>query len=316
VGCRAAPEDRSVDLQEQLQRPIIVGYDGSDGSKDALALAGVLSALTGAEVIALSVVTLAPTEAPWVELERMLLDEAEQLASEALAGLATVPRAKAIHACAPSPAREINKVAASEEAGMIVLGSTHRGALGRVFPGSVAERLLSGAPCPVAVAPRGYAENDDGLSTILVAYDGTEESEVALSGAELLALPARAALRIVSVANPETARVAVPGASGWAGVVTLKEGVEEECRRVTRRLDQRVEEIDNRLAAEGVVVRDTDPAVVLADASADADLLVMGSRGYGPMGSLLLGGVSLKLMRKAACPVIVMTRPHLEGGDS
>ena len=48
------------------------------------------------------------------------------------------------------------------------------------------------------------------------------------------------------------------------------------------------------------------PADALAAASADLDLLVCGSRGYGPLRTLLLGGTSHALVRKAACPVLVV----------
>jgi nucleotide-binding universal stress UspA family protein len=46
----------------------------------------------------------------------------------------------------------------------------------------------------------------------------------------------------------------------------------------------------------------------LAAASAEIDLLVCGSRGYGPLRSVLVGGVSDRLTRQAPCPVIVVPR--------
>jgi nucleotide-binding universal stress UspA family protein len=49
-----------------------------------------------------------------------------------------------------------------------------------------------------------------------------------------------------------------------------------------------------------------DPAEALAAASADVGLLVCGSRGYGPIRTLVLGGTSHALVRKAACPVLVV----------
>jgi nucleotide-binding universal stress UspA family protein len=48
--------------------------------------------------------------------------------------------------------------------------------------------------------------------------------------------------------------------------------------------------------------------VALEQFSHDVDLLVCGSRGYGPIGSVLLGGVSRRLLHRAACPVIVVPR--------
>jgi nucleotide-binding universal stress UspA family protein len=47
---------------------------------------------------------------------------------------------------------------------------------------------------------------------------------------------------------------------------------------------------------------------VLADQAADADLLVTGSRGYGPLRRVLIGSVSTPLMHSAPCPVMVVPR--------
>ena len=58
-----------------------------------------------------------------------------------------------------------------------------------------------------------------------------------------------------------------------------------------------------------------NPAHVLADASEGLDLLFMGSRGYGPMHAVMVGGVSGRLVREAACPVIVFPRSAGDGDD-
>jgi nucleotide-binding universal stress UspA family protein len=57
-----------------------------------------------------------------------------------------------------------------------------------------------------------------------------------------------------------------------------------------------------------------EPASILSEASEDLDLLVLGSRGYGPMRSVLVGGVAGRVVRDAACPVIVLPRTaaHVE----
>ena len=65
-----------------------------------------------------------------------------------------------------------------------MIGSSRRGGVGRVFAGTTAERLLHGAPCPVAVAPRGFHALEPGdLGTIAVGYDGSVEARAALVGA-------------------------------------------------------------------------------------------------------------------------------------
>jgi|SRR3954452_18243897 nucleotide-binding universal stress UspA family protein len=51
-----------------------------------------------------------------------------------------------------------------------------------------------------------------------------------------------------------------------------------------------------------------DPAVELANLSRDLDLLVCGPRGRGPLRAVLLGSVTERLLRSAACPVVIVPR--------
>jgi nucleotide-binding universal stress UspA family protein len=53
---------------------------------------------------------------------------------------------------------------------------------------------------------------------------------------------------------------------------------------------------------------DGDPEAVLAEQTKSVDLMIVGSRGYGPHRAVLLGSVSGRLVRDAACPVIVLPR--------
>jgi nucleotide-binding universal stress UspA family protein len=55
-------------------------------------------------------------------------------------------------------------------------------------------------------------------------------------------------------------------------------------------------------------ILDGDPPAALAEASSDLELLVCGSRGFGPLRTLLLGGTSHALVRRAGCPVLVVPR--------
>ena len=63
------------------------------------------------------------------------------------------------------------------------------------------------------------------------------------------------------------------------------------------------------LATITVAEGEGDPAEMLAERSHELDLLVVGSRGYGPVRQVLIGGVSAELMRRAACPVLIVPRP-------
>ena len=184
-----------------------------------------------------------------------------------------------------SPAKALHDVAEAEHAEAIVLGSTHRGALGRIMPGSVGERLLDGAPCSVVVAPRGFARGEHfGLGVIGVAYDGSEESRIALAQGARLAASLGGTLRLIRAEQDDASR--------------------DDARRS---VEQEAASIGEGADVEAVLV-DGGAAAALADQGIELDLLVIGSRGYGPLRRTLLGGVSAEVMRIAPCPVWVTPR--------
>ena len=121
--------------------------------------------------------------------------------ADVIAGGPDGERAEALQSS--SPARGLHDLAEREQADLIIVGSSERGALGRLTAGSTAHSLLSGAPCAVAVAPAGYAERpEQRLETIGVAYDGRPESDVALESAIDLARSAGARVHLVTLAYP------------------------------------------------------------------------------------------------------------------
>ncbi|MFN8163343.1 MAG: universal stress protein [Solirubrobacterales bacterium] len=276
---------------------LLVGYDGSDGGRDALELTRVLGALTGAEALVITVLPFGPLPITYALLGDEEASETEPLFEEArelLSGLEVETRAFG----GGSPAGVMNDIAEREKVDMAVVGSPHRGAIGRALIGSVAEGLLHGAPCAVVAAPRGYAgERHEPFQLVAVAYDGTPESKLALRRAEELALSAKAKIRVLTVSAPP---VAVPGVVGYTPTIP------PDADQIVK---EAVKSIDRELEAEGRELTGV-PAVALAEACEDGvDLLVAGSRHYGPMARALLGSVSSQLIHKAPCPVLVVPRP-------
>lgn len=277
---------------------ILVGYDGSDGGRDALELTRVLAEATGASVLVTTVLPYGPLPIPYELLEEEEGERARPLTEEAkqrLGDLEVETRAFG----GGTPAGVINDLAEREEIDTIVVGSPHRGPIGRTLIGSVADGLLHGAPCEVIVASRGYATEKHGpLRTIAVAYDDTPEAKVALKRAEEIALATRATIAVYTVSAPPTA---VPGASGYTPAVHPEAGP-----IVTRT----VKAVDERLAATGRALQGV-PGQVIVEACEEvgADLLIAGSRGYGPVPRVLLGSVSTHLAHHAPCPVLVVPRP-------
>ncbi len=273
---------------------LLVGFDGSDGGRDALELARVACAQAGGSIVVVAV--LFGDTTPIDPGERA--DEVEPLfaeAREALAGLEVETRAHS----GVSPAGVLTVMAEEEDFDAIVVGSPHRGPVGRVLIGSVARSLLTGAPCEVFVAPHGYAGDPHvNFGTIAVGYDGSPESKQALRRAEELALAANSKLRLITAVSMPAY---VPGPVGYAPTPVPPE--------VDELQHQAVESIDPKLGVEQRRGDGSAGSVLVRECEDGVDLLVLGSRGYGPLTRVLLGSVSRRAAQEAPCPVLVVPRP-------
>lgn len=279
---------------------LLVGYDGSDGGRDALELGRVLASETEGSIVVATVLFGGPLPLELAHLEKHEAEVAEPLFEEAravLAGLAVETHAYG----GGSPAAILTQLAEDEEEGFdaIVLGSPHRGPVGRVLIGSVARNLLDGGPREVFVAPRGYAdERHDPPRTIAVGYDGGPEAKAALRSAEELAKHSNATLRLITAVSIP---VFVPGAVGYTPT-PIPLHAEELQSEAAASVDRTLAVEEHRMDGQA------GPALVRA-AEEGVDLLVLGSRGYGPIARALLGSVSHHAIQNAPCPVLVVPRP-------
>jgi nucleotide-binding universal stress UspA family protein len=209
---------------------------------------------------------------------------------------------KVVHVEKGSPADALQALAERGKADLIVLGSTQRAAFGSVAPGSVAEQLLHGASCRLVIAPKGYAQEDhseDRLRVVAVGYDGMAESQAALDEAATLARKFGASMRVIGVIT-EVPGVAPPAAAQPEAAT----GPDFQTR-----LHDAVGELEPELRALPVIQKGDPVDKLLEDAEMGVDLLVLGSRGFGPVMRLLIGSVSSRVIRSAPCPVLVVPRP-------
>jgi nucleotide-binding universal stress UspA family protein len=286
---------------------ILIGVDDSARSEDAVAFARRLAgATTGRVVVACAFpYSDAPSRAANLTYREALKADALRTAqrkSELLSNVAS-ERIHCTTAANPSPAHALHDIAEAEAAAIVVLGSTHTGRGGRVMPGSTAERMLHGAPCAVAVVPKDYCEHaHSAIARIGVAYNGTAESKAAVAAAAEAAAALGAELTVIGVIEADT--YGAPAMMGGPSYNTLRKDIEAAVRKdlesVVADLPEGVRGVDACL--EG------DPAERLIAASERLDLLVIGSRGYGPLRAVLAGGVSGRVIRGAHCPVIVVPR--------
>jgi nucleotide-binding universal stress UspA family protein len=295
-----------------LGGPVIIGYDADSSGADALTLGIGLGVALGLRVIVAKVhASPAPigagrVDAEWVADRRAasaaVLATAERQVQELQLGSPTTAVEFRL-VPSSSAARGLDDLAEAESAALVVVGSAAtEGYERRVFAGSTASRLLSGTECPIVVAPKGLAGVGwKGLSRIGVAYLHTAEGALALQAAADLARRTGASLHLVTAVAEEASvvpwLVGVDGEQAFAA--TVREGVQTS-------LDQAVATTEGLQVSAGLLVGDV--VGLLADLP-DVDLLVCGSRGYGPVRRVLLGGVSSRLMRRSVNPILVLPRP-------
>jgi nucleotide-binding universal stress UspA family protein len=288
---------------------IVVGYDGLDSGEDAAALGAQLARSTHDTLL---VVTVYPQENPigvgrvdaeWVAYMR-------EQAQEIIAGAKRFLAAHGVEAeyrvvGSGSAAHGLDDVAEAEHAAMIVVGSSRRGARRRISPGSTGERLLHGAICPVAIAPGGTRDRppDKPIKRIGVAYVDSPEAREAVRIAGELAARTNATLTLYTVIAPRAEIFApiVGRDAEEAFLATVREDVRKALDEALATLPEGVQANEELL--EGDIV---DELASLDEH--EIDLLVIGSRGYGPIRRVLLGGVARQLSRHAACPLVVVPR--------
>jgi nucleotide-binding universal stress UspA family protein len=284
-------------------KTIIVGVDGREGGRDALVLAGRLALLAGGELVAVHALAfdIYVARSGALKYNSLAEQDGQRQLDEALANAGLTARTRLLHDT--SPARALHRVAEEEHADVIVVGSTHHGALGRVFTGDDAAATLHGSTCPVAVAPRGLADQEwKPVQRIGVGFNEGPEAHQALALAVGLAANCGASLAVRTVVSTP-----IPFADFTAYDADWLERSKDYAK-------QHVDEALSNLAVEasGTVVVGA-PVDELVELSATVDLLVLGSRAWGPVRRTVVGSTAANLMRKAHCPVLVLPRAAATG---
>jgi nucleotide-binding universal stress UspA family protein len=278
--------------------PIIAAYKGPAGP-DVLTFATRWRAASGRPI---EVVTVYPGGAPigpgrvdaeWVADNRA---EAERILDGARAALAGTDATFTAVPAESAPRGLHERMEAAGADAVAVLGSRDAKGVRRTAPGSTADRLLTGAPGPVVLVPWDYEElPQPEVRRVAVAYIDTPDGRAALAAARAHAKEVAASVDLVSVLPDTLVRPTLGEPRRFAA------GQREDYAAA---LGAAARPDERQLLLEGPVVD------ALADLRPeDADLLVCGSRGYGPARRVLLGGVSARLLRTARVPVMVVPRP-------
>ncbi len=281
-------------------RRVIVGVDGRPAARDAIALARLLAAPDGRLVLAhIHAGDLRPSRTASLPFEAIHRDESHLLLESERTASGT--DAELASAAAPSVGSGLHQLCEAHDADLLVVGSCARGFGGRVLVGNDTRAALNGAPCAVAVAPLGFAHHPKAIGTIGVGYDGSPESEAALALARSLAARAGAVVQALQVVQMPTSPFARFAASAW----------NDELEDILQTAHQQLATL-NGVQTEAVLGLAGEELAAFGDR---VDMLVVGSRGYGPLRRLMFGSTATHLAAHARCPLLVLPRAAVTGRD-
>lgn len=308
---------------------ILIAYDGTppaDAAIDDLSMAGLPS--TGeAVVLSIAEVWLPPENLqneedinPYIE---SIVEEHRKRAREAVAGAQTLAeraREQALNHLPKwkisaegtygSPAWEVLDRSEMFDAGLVIVGSHGRSAIGRLFLGSVSQKVLTEARCSVRVA-RGKVEVDPKPVQLVVGFDASKGAQAAVEAVRSRTWPAGSKACLLGVVNPVNATIAgqfVPPVVAWFEEenVALENLLEGLAGQAAESLKSAGLEVDIRIVSG-------DPKSVIVDEaeSLRADCVFVGANRYGSrFERFLLGSVSAAVAARAHCSVeVVRTKP-------
>lgn len=292
------------------QGAAVVGVDGSDVSKGAVAYAAKTAAGRGIKLHVVMAYSIPSTMfAEGMAPPQQLVDHFEKEAEPAVQEAIQIARDAAPELEITGAVAEGNPaqlfIEYSREAKMIVLGSRGLGALKGVVLGSVSAHVATNAFCPVIVTKADTVANINESGPVVVGVDGSDNSiratEWAFSAAKARGT---SVLAVHTWMDPEVQAAA-------AGVILSEDDLERLSGEQRTMLDDALGNLREQypdVEVETLVTEDRATRV-LVEKSRDAQLVVVGSHGRGTFTGMLLGSTSRSLLQASYCPVMVV-RPQ------
>jgi nucleotide-binding universal stress UspA family protein len=303
---------------------LLIGYDGSSCSDALVADLERAGLPDECEVIVMSVAEVwlpsPSTSEPSSGHEPVAVSRMRAHARELIAAALEIAREGAsriaglfpgwsvtAEALADSPAWGLLARADAWEPDLMIVGSHGRSAIGRLLLGSVSQKVVTEARCPVRVV-RDHSFVPGSPCRIVIGMDGSSDAREAVGTVARRAWPAGSAVRLVAALDPIYSRVIPPSEGVEEGGAVEQGGVESEWEWVGKVLESSVAELRGAgLEAMGVV-REIDPRRALVEDAEQwgADAIFVGARGIGPLERFLLGSVSAAVAARAGCPVEIV----------
>jgi nucleotide-binding universal stress UspA family protein len=298
-------------MEDRDRMKILIAYDGSEGAESAIDDLKRAGLPRRAEAVVLTIVEeLIPMPASIGGVDTTF---AKSLLEEEKESLALARRARSrIHQLFPgwkilvdagigSPGSEIIARADEWRPDLILVGSHGRTALGRMFFGSVSQKVINEAHCSVRVA-RGRIVEPNVPARIIVGVDGSEEADAAVDEIASRDWPDGSEVGIVNSAWT------IPAASDPGTAVNLADWIARETERVNKVVEGAAEKLRSAGLKVSIVVKEQEPKALLCNEAEDlmADCIFVGARGMGRLERFLIGSVSLGVAARAHCSVEVV----------
>jgi nucleotide-binding universal stress UspA family protein len=304
----ATPATPGATHQALAATEVVVGYDGTVPSEDAVRWAATEAERLGSPLTVLYAADVPPGRA-WplrgLDTARDLGAVSTRMAQKG----ATFARSEhpdlRVGSTGVVGVAAAELIARSATAGLVVVGGRRHAARHAGGVGPVSFAVTMHSRCPVVVVPEGAVRHPGAAAPVVVGVDGSRAADTALELAVRLAEAWGAPLQVVSAWQRPSAEpwsLAFDGGEALDQVATLAaDAAAEDVERAVQATRHASPGLDvSGSAVEGL------PADVLADASERAGLVVVGSRGHGGFAGLVLGSVSHALVRRASGPVAVV----------
>lgn len=282
---------------------LTVGYLATPTGHDGVALASVLARTFGATVDVLLVVRAEyPDGHPGREqYQQLLVNKGEEWIAEAVGKLAADGvTANSTVLVGESFSESLISFAESKDSDMIVVGGARDGFFGGHTVGPVTGALLHSSPIPVALAPRGYADDpDDSFTTITAAVPTKPGDDNPLPFAITLASAASASIRMLSLVSAEN----LAEAESAREVRQLQVVAAEENLAVAARALPDAPDIES-LVADGMTLESALKKLKWDE----GDLLVVGSSRFAAPRRIFLGSTAARILAGVDVAVIVVPK--------
>jgi nucleotide-binding universal stress UspA family protein len=286
-------------MNEMRDGPVVVGFDSSAAAARATDVAAQEASALGlplqvVHVYSWPILYASLANIPFAAEQWRPAPEAVAAAESTAARLRAAHPGLSVSVSVPVGRGGEQLVAASRQASLLVVGDTGARGPSGLLTGSVTPYVTAHSHCPVMVIRNAAPDGRPG-GEVCVGVDGTPSSLDALRFAADWARRRGATVRALHAVGPQSFNEPAPE----FGDQTLAE---------VRLHDWVSEALGDDAMVDSAIVR-RDPAGALVAASTAARLVVVGSRHRGELASMVLGSVGHALIRRAACPVVVVPGP-------